>query len=223
MTNRIPRNRNNPHIINTAHQEIGDDVIIVPPNQSGDSRIWGHWIWEGDSNECIAKINSGDYPTDVSQYVVPNYREMHRSSLGIAGTGTGGNPTAYGSNAWWTTGTFTELYNFMSSTAMTDQGLVTIPVTGYYMFTYSGFMSSSGGSITSYQCLLRRIVSGVPSFIGSGGFSMILTTTRVNLYQRFVVFAAANEVWHPGIFVSVSAGTVTLNTMFWQVECLAYG
>lgn len=221
MLNRIPRNNENPHLSNTAHQKVGDDTEIVPHNLTGDCRVWGHWTWEDGSPKGLSKIAYTTYPpSDVNIYGVPNMRDIARYELGDVGTASNAPPAAYGANSYWNSG-FTETVNYLTSAAMTNQGQVTIPATGFYLLEYQGYITASGGNITSYASLIRRIVSGVPSFFGTGGFSMFgITLPRVNYHQRTFAFLGANDVVQPGILVTVSAGTVALTTCTWQVKAL---
>lgn len=221
MINRISRNKENPSLINTAHQRVGDDTEIVPHNLTGDCRVWGHWIWEDGSTKGLTKIATTNYPpTEIDTTGIANMRDIARYELGNMGTASNAPPSGYGANGYWTSG-FTETINYFSSTAMTNQGQVTIPATGLYLLEYQGYISASGGSITSYACLIRRITSGVPSFNGTGGFSMLgVSLSRVNYHQRVLISLAATEIVQPGILISVTAGSVALTTCTWQVKAV---
>lgn len=86
---------------------------------------------------------------------------------------------------------------------------------------YMGRIQASGGNITTMLGLFRRVRGGTPTYLASGCIMFAGVTMTACPYSAEYIFGALEgDLWAPAVNISVSAGTATVQQLFWHVTPL---
>lgn len=198
----------------------GDDVRVVDPRQDGDTEIWGNWTWESpNAVDAIRKLSSVTDVDDTQYYAVPNLREVHRSRMGAVCVASASAMTASGANTVFGSN-WTETLNYINANSFGAGGQLQLLDTGWYMHTYSGYVTSSGGNITALTCLVRE---GAATYIGTGGaaytFASAAGCTRIPYFFRGPINCAVGGTeYRPAYNLTLSAGTAVVTVARYTIE-----
>jgi hypothetical protein len=197
----------------------GDDVNVVANRQDGDTELWGNWTYE--SQNAVDALRKLQYVTEVDDSTypsVPNNREIHRTLLGAVAVGDNQAPSATGANAVWGGG-WTQTLNYINGNSFDAGGAITLIKAGWHLFTYSGYISSSGGNLTRVRCMIRE---GAANYIIIGGadytFASGAGATRLPYFFRGLINTTASTAYRPAYFITLSAGTALLENTRFQIQ-----
>lgn len=224
------RNTNNPKYNPVTSPNIdfqggqlpGDNVHVNSPVQDGDTNIFGNWSWESpNAVNAIQKISAVTDIDDTQYYAVPNFREVHRSDAGAVAVNFGGTVpalTAYTTiNAGWT-----QSFNYINANSFGASGGLTIVDAGAYEMEINGSIIATGGFITNCLAGLRIDATNSPNGTCRISAAAAASITQAPLNLKWISTLTAGQTISPVVFVSLSAGTAAVETIFWKIKPLYF-